>query len=362
MWDRYRFAAAALAALWLLPLAGCVNMGRRSGEGAAPEKGTSQESAAESSSAPEQDARRSTGSTHAGMQTPSQDFAASAGNSMSGQMDNSIKGSLSESSVGSGASTDVAPSAGTGSPAGADAPAAAQAENVPQSASAQPQSASDTVLSSQPDGRETSGASSAAEPRTADPEKEGFLTLVNRSNRLPPDYAPPLGDITGSEKQLHTAAAAALNAMLADAAAAGCPLFVVSGYRSVKYQQGLFERRVQRCLAEGVPQAEAEAQAAQWVAPPGASEHSLGLAADLVSGDWYLSHDDLTREFEDTAAFAWLVENAARYGFILRYPAEKEAVTGVHYEPWHWRYVGDAAAAIAADDLCLEEWLARRGG
>ena len=183
------------------------------------------------------------------------------------------------------------------------------------------------------------------------------LTLVNASHPLPAGYQPPLADVPGSEKQLERHAAAALQQMFTDAKAAGVPLYLVSGYRSVAYQQGLFERKVNGYLAEGLSRDEAERQAAAWVARPGTGEHSLGLAADIVSGDWYLSHDDLTQDFEQTPQFAWLRENAARYGFILRYPAGKEDVTGVHYEPWHYRYVGEAAPHIAAAGLTLEEYL-----
>ena len=185
------------------------------------------------------------------------------------------------------------------------------------------------------------------------------LTLVNASHPLPAGYRPPLADVSGSEKQLERHAAAALQQMFADAKAAGVPLYLVSGYRSVSYQQGLFERKVRSYLAEGLPRDEAERQASAWVARPGTGEHSLGLAADIVSGDWYLAHDDLTQDFEQTPQFVWLRENAARYGFILRYPAGKEAVTGVHYEPWHYRYVGDAAPRIAAAGLTLEEYLGK---
>ncbi len=307
----YRAAALLLAAAYLLPLTGCVS------KGLSPQ-------------------HRSSGSTHAGMQTPSQDFAASAGDITSNRMDNSIKGSLSQSEI------------------SAESEAAVQEENLPAAAQTQiPLTESNTTAAS-----EASTAESDPAYTLADPQAEGFLTLVNDAHRLPEDYAPPLGSVTGSEKQLHVTAAQALDQMLAAAAADGCPLHVVSGYRSVKYQQGLFSRKVQSYLDAGLAPAEAEAEAAKWVARPGASEHSLGLAVDLVSGDWYLQHDDLTQDFENTAAFAWLAQNAAQYGFILRYPADKEAVTGVHYEPWHYRYVGEAAPEIAQSGLCLEEWLA----
>lgn len=278
---------------------------------------------------------RSSGATHAGQQTPSEDFSASAGNSMSGQMDNSIKGEYRENETAS----------------------APQGDSRNGSIRNNAVRAIETAL--RQDTIAPPKGSTPQEYTTVTPDAQDLLVLVNDSHRLPQDYTPPLAAVPGSEKQLHTAAAAALARMMAAAKEEGCPLHLVSGYRSVKYQQGLFSRKVQSCLNAGLPAAEAEAEAAKWVARPGASEHALGLAADLVSGDWYLTHEDLTQEFETTAAFVWLCAHGAEYGFILRYPADKEAITGVHYEPWHWRYVGEAAGEIAASGLCLEEWLAR---
>ncbi len=113
-------------------------------------------------------------------------------------------------------------------------------------------------------------------------------------------------------------------------------------------------------MDQGLDAAAAEQEAARWVARPGASEHALGLAADIVSGDWYTGHSDLTCDFDQTPLFAWLQANAADYVFILRYPKDKEGVTGVHYEPWHYRYVGvEAAKEITAKGLTLEEYWGR---
>lgn len=281
------------------------------------------------------------GSTHAGQQPPAQDHASSAGNAMSGQMDNSVSGSAGDNAV---------PDSSV--PGDSDTQSTAQNGPNNKKGNAAPH-----------EGRlSLPAAVVAAAPRrdaqTVTPAAGDFLVVVNDAHRLAAGYEPPLAAVSGSEKKLHRTAAAALEQMMTAAAAEGCPLHLVSGYRSVKYQQGLFERKVKSYTSAGFSAAEAEAAAAKWVARPGASEHSLGLAADIVSGDWYLTHDDLTQDFEDTAAFAWLRAHAAQYGFILRYPAGKEAVTGVHYEPWHWRYVGEAAAAIAASGLCLEEWTA----
>ena len=152
-------------------------------------------------------------------------------------------------------------------------------------------------------------------------------------------------------------AATALEEMLADAEAAGNKLYLVSGYRSVARQKALFERKVTSFVEEGLPREQAEKNAAQWVARPGTSEHNLGLAADIVSADWYSNHSDLTADFEQTPQFAWLKAHCAEYGFILRYPQGKESITGVTYEPWHYRYVGrEAAQIIMQRGITLEEY------
>ena len=184
------------------------------------------------------------------------------------------------------------------------------------------------------------------------------LRLVNASHPLPDGFNVETRAISGYENRRFDARAAdALEAMLDGAEQAGYQLYLVSAYRSVERQTALFNRKVQAYCSEGMPQEEAEKQAARWVARPGTSEHNLGLAADLVSANWYSAHNDLTEEFEQTPHFAWLQAHCAEYGFILRYPKGKEIVTGVSYEPWHYRYVGkEAAAAIMAAGQTLEEY------
>ena len=100
------------------------------------------------------------------------------------------------------------------------------------------------------------------------------------------------------------------------------------------------------------------AYAARWVAKPGTSEHQTGLALDIVAAGYQI----LDEEQEDTAEQKWLMENSWKYGFILRYPSEKSDITGIGYEPWHYRYVGKAAAAdIYRTGVCLEEYLSQEG-
>ena len=133
----------------------------------------------------------------------------------------------------------------------------------------------------------------------------------------------------------------------------------MSAYRRVRGKDAFFRRKTAPYMEEGFPQEEAEKQAARYVARPGTSEHNLGLAADIVSANWYASNTDLTTAFADTPHYEWLREHCAEYGFIERYPEGKEGVTGVTYEPWHFRYVGkEAAEAIMSGGSTLEEYLA----
>lgn len=181
-----------------------------------------------------------------------------------------------------------------------------------------------------------------------------YLLLVNNNLPLDAAYAPAAADAADG-KQLETSAAAAYQAMAAAAAGDGVTLTLQSGYRDYAYQQGLFEKRTQKYLDKGYAQADAEALAQTIVARPGCSEHQTGLAADIVTPDY----TEMDSGFAKTDAYAWLVRYAPDYGFILRYPENRQAATGIIYEPWHWRYVGVAnAQAITASGLSLEEFLA----
>ncbi|MEG0091821.1 MAG: D-alanyl-D-alanine carboxypeptidase family protein [Oscillospiraceae bacterium] len=182
-------------------------------------------------------------------------------------------------------------------------------------------------------------------------------TLVNQSNPLPADFTVEVRTIKGTEKNYDVRAADSLEAMLSDAEKAGFKMYLVSTYRTVAYQQGLFNRKINEYKSAGYDDATAKEEAAKWVAVPGYSEHNLGLAADIVSSTWYNNNSDLTADFENTDHFNWLVNNCTKYGFILRYPKGKEAVTGITYEPWHYRYVGvEAAKYITEKGITLEEF------
>jgi D-alanyl-D-alanine carboxypeptidase len=129
----------------------------------------------------------------------------------------------------------------------------------------------------------------------------------------------------------------------------GIDLYTVSGYRSYERQKTNFENKISTYRSNGMSKVEATQKAATIILPPGTSEHNLGFAMDICS---------LEQSFENSKAFKWLNEHAADYGFILRYPKNKQDITKIIYEPWHWRYVGvEHAKAIKAAGVCLEEYL-----
>ena len=144
-----------------------------------------------------------------------------------------------------------------------------------------------------------------------------------------------------------------LNAMLEAGSEYG--LFVTSGYRDYDTQDYLYNNKVDRVMNEtGCSRDEALDIAATVVARPGTSEHHTGLAVDLLNNECW----ELEEYWEDTAAFDWMMENCADYGFILRYPKSSQDITGVIYEPWHYRYVGvEAAREIMSRGITLEEYL-----
>ena len=195
----------------------------------------------------------------------------------------------------------------------------------------------------------------ADEARTmlADP----LMVLVNHTSKMPDDYTfdtKECGSATAVNKTLQTVACDAFLEMQKAAAADGVTVWMQSGYRSVKYQTSLYERKTKYYLDKGYDNATAKEKAAAVVNPPGYSEHNCGLAADLNSPE----HTGLDEGFEKTTAFRWLCEHAGDYGFILRYPKDAEDKTEIIYEPWHWRYVGvENAAKINASGLCFEEYI-----
>lgn len=148
-----------------------------------------------------------------------------------------------------------------------------------------------------------------------------------------------------------------LQKMMDDARAEGLSPLVCSGFRSRDEQQSLYNSRVDQNIKSGMQWAEAKADAAKWVAYPGTSEHHTGLAVDIVS----VGNQRLDSTQENTAEQRWLMENSWKYGFILRYPKGKTHITGIYYEPWHYRYVGkEAAEEIFARNITLEEYISEK--
>ena len=159
-----------------------------------------------------------------------------------------------------------------------------------------------------------------------------MLLLVNSSNAIPRIYP-------------------SLQSMFDDARAQGVYPVVSSGYRTAKQQQSEMDDKIQEYIDDGKSEDEARTLAATYVAQVGYSEHEAGLAIDIVAK---------ANKSDDDTVWAWMKEHCAEYGFILRYPEGKEGVTGMSYEPWHFRYVGvEAAQKIMGAGITLEEYLGR---
>ena len=188
-----------------------------------------------------------------------------------------------------------------------------------------------------------SAVSAASQPVQPAAPTPWNLLLVNREHLLPEDFSTPYLEEVSAGQRVDMRIAEMTRKMLADAKEQGVTLQICSAYRSLDLQEKLYNREA--AVADGEPVA---------VQRPGESEHNTGLAIDIVTP----SFQRLVEGFEDTDAFRWLDEHAAEYGFILRYPRDKEAITGVIYEPWHYRYVGkEHAKVIHEKKLSLEEYL-----
>lgn len=179
-----------------------------------------------------------------------------------------------------------------------------------------------------------------------------LTVLVNKFNRLDENYIPnDLEKINvkyaNDYKYLRHHARIAFEEMSQDAMELGLSIVAVSAFRSYKYQDQLYHYYVDEKGIEYADRASAR---------PGHSEHQTGLAVDIMgsNGDYNL--------FEDSIEFDWISKNAHKYGFVLRYPKNKEYITGFKYEPWHYRYVGtDMANEIYNDKITLEEYKKRKG-
>lgn len=175
------------------------------------------------------------------------------------------------------------------------------------------------------------------------------LVLANYDNILPEDFTVEVANID-STRQFDSRAIGYLNQMMNDMRKDGITnVWVQSAYRSVERQKELYDNSIQKYLKQGKTQEEAIALTDEYINKPGSSDHNLGLAVDFNNVD---------NSFAKLKGYQWLLENAENYGFILRYPEDKEDITKIAYESWHWRYVGEENAKKMNElHMCLEEYV-----
>lgn len=178
------------------------------------------------------------------------------------------------------------------------------------------------------------------------------LILVNPWNSIPENYDISLMQLKNGQS-VDERIYPDLQKMMDDCRVQGLSPLICSSYRTNEVQNGLFNKQVQKYLSRGYTKEDANSEAAKWVAVPGTSEHQLGLALDIVA-----ESNQILDASQETAEQKWLINNSYKYGFILRYPSDKSNITGISYEPWHYRYVGkEVAAKITEKGICLEEYL-----
>lgn len=179
------------------------------------------------------------------------------------------------------------------------------------------------------------------------------LILVNKWNKISSDFSVELVQLNNGHA-IDKRAYPDLQAMMDDARTEGLSPIICSSYRSYEKQEQLYKSKINDYISQGYSEEAAKEETGKWVAVPGTSEHETGLAVDIVSADYQI----LDEQQENTPEQQWLMKYSYRYGFILRYPNEKSDITGIYYEPWHYRYVGkEAAKEIYEKGICLEEYL-----
>lgn len=231
-----------------------------------------------------------------------------------------------------------------GEPAEPAAPPELQSRSEPE-----PQSQSEPEPQSQSEPEPQS--QSEPEPTETD---SWSLILANSTSPLPQGFAPPELETVMDGYQADKRIVEDAHRMFNQAKEDGISLLVCSAYRPEEKQRQLFEDKKEQHIAAGKTEDEAIAATAAAIAYPGTSEHQTGLALDIVTP----SYQGLDEGYAETPAAKWLAENAHNYGFVLRYPKNKEPITQIMFEPWHYRYVGAAhAAVIRQNGYCLEEYL-----
>jgi len=245
----------------------------------------------------------------------------------------------------------------------ADEPPAVQPINTPEASQSSPVFSSpspDVSPSGSPSPSDSPSPSTPDDPSPSVPEElPWYLTLVNPSHSLPEDFSVELSQIGNTNLSIDSRAYQALRNMISGCREAGLQPYICSAYRTQETQEKLFQNKVNEFKALGYDDDSATQAAGRIVAVPGTSEHQLGLAVDIVDTTYQL----LDEGQENTAVQKWLMEHCWEYGFILRYPSDKGAITQIIYEPWHYRYVGEEyAQKINESGLCLEEYLAQEFG
>ena len=184
-------------------------------------------------------------------------------------------------------------------------------------------------------------------------EDSWSLVLINEENPLDTAYIPELEAVReGSFVDVRIVEDA--KKMLEDAEKEGLNMYIVSAHRDYETQREVFNTTMTEWISQGSTPLEAYEETKKSVAVPGTSEHASGLAMDITSGQY----GELDEKQAETDEAKWLAANCWKYGFILRYPLDKSDVTGIVFEPWHYRYVGkDAAKEIMEKDITLEEYL-----
>lgn len=202
------------------------------------------------------------------------------------------------------------------------------------------------------DGGTDTGPEKDGESTVSEGNEGWQLILVNRSNLIPEDYTVELTELVNGHA-VDSRIYPSLQQMFDDARADGIMPTISSSYRTQKEQQAEMDEKIDEYEMQGYSADEARKKAEEWLALPGTSEHQLGLAVDITTAD--------SSAQDASIVWQWLRENCAKYGFILRYPEDKTDITGVIYEPWHFRYVGEEAAKeIMEQGVCLEEYLGRQ--
>ena len=199
-------------------------------------------------------------------------------------------------------------------------------------------------------GEQSAGGQSAGEQSVGIDVDSWELILVNRDNPIPENYQIPAMTELKNGNSVDSRIYPALQRMFDDARAQGIYPYITSSFREWDKQQQLMDDKIAEYKAAGNSDEDARKLAEEWVAIPGTSEHQIGLGLDISS--------DPSTGQDAGSVWYWMKENAYLYGFIQRYPEDKTDITGIINEPWHYRYVGEeAAAAMHESGQCLEEYL-----